>query len=152
MKNKKFVLGFATSALLLTGALRIGQLHNIYNIRYNDYTKLIKHPDGLQVSDYETLEDGSTLIYYELPEKKVSREVIMKAIRLDNGLYLLTDGQGALELIQEAEEFKNYKATYSDNWELLKIEKTEKGTQVPLSDKFLQEEKTCYQYKFFKDL
>lgn len=152
MANKNFILGFATGALLLTGAYRIGQLHNIYSIRHNDYTKLVKHADGLQVSDYETLEDGSTLIYYELPQKSVPREVIMTAIRLDNGLYLLTDGQGALELIQEAEEFKNYKATYSDNWELLKIEKTEEGTQVPLSDKFLQEEKTYYQYKFFEDL
>lgn len=150
--KKKFILGFATVALLLTGAYRIGQLHNIYTIRYNNYTKLIKHPEGLYPSDYETLEDGSTLIYYELPEKKVSREVIMKAIRLDNGLYLLTDGQGALELVQEAEEFKNYKATYNDEWELLKIEKTEKSTQVPLSDKFLQEEKACFQYKFFQDL
>ena len=152
MKGKKFILGFATGALLLTGAYRIGQIHNIYTIRHNDYTKLVKHPDGLQPSDYETLEDGSTLIYYELPQKSVSREVIMTAIRLDNGLYLLTDGQGNLEIVQEAEEFKNYKATYNDNWELLKVEKTKETTQVPLTDKFLQEEKTYYQYKFFQDL
>lgn len=69
MKNKNFILGFAIGALLLLGAYRIGQLHNIYSIRYNDYTRLVKHPEGLQVSDYETLEDGSTLIYYELPQE-----------------------------------------------------------------------------------
>lgn len=69
MKNKNFILGFAIGLLLLIGAYRIGQLHNIYTIRYNDYTKIIKHPEGFYPSDYETLEDGSTLIYYELPQE-----------------------------------------------------------------------------------
>lgn len=69
MKGKKFILGFFVAVLLLTGAYRIGQLHNIYTIRHNDYTKIIKHPEGFYPSDYETLEDGSTLIYYELPQK-----------------------------------------------------------------------------------
>lgn len=67
--KRNFILGFATGALLLVGAYRIVQLHNIYSIRYNNYTKLVKHPEGLYPSDYETLEDGSTLIYYELPEE-----------------------------------------------------------------------------------
>lgn len=66
--KKKFILGFAMVALLLIGAYRIGQLHNIYSIRYNNYTKIVKHPEGLYPSDYETLEDGSTKIYYELPQ------------------------------------------------------------------------------------
>lgn len=64
--KKIFKLGLVFIAGMLTTLVVDDAIKN-YNIQNNDLTQVIRH-DGVYPSDYETLEDGSTKIYFEKEE------------------------------------------------------------------------------------